>query len=347
MRFIFLIPDFRHGWLPANFDAILRRIPDAAARWLLHRYWAVNTVYGGTLNLMRHCEAARLAGADAVLATISGRDQYGEVLGPGRRLPCIAWEQRRADDVCIVPDYASTLADAVNGPVVVYQQSPLHLKADFKYGRDDLAVWTDSPFMRSKCEALFPGKQVSIVPNVVDESMFRFVPQRQRTEGLLFAFPRKNPEFIDATWDAYSKRGGRFWKLERVSGLPILELAARFREPQAFLASAREEGCALPPQEAMAAGIVVIGRTATGANFSMRDGVTALIAESPDRAADRLLEAESQELREQLAAAGRDFISRYFARAEPLAFWTAQLRHTATRMVGAHGTRGAPSGAIS
>jgi hypothetical protein len=338
MRIVFLIPGLGKGWLPENFDAILRRVRvPAVSRWLLERYWAVTAVSGGTLNLLRHCEVARHAGFDAVMATTSGRDECGEILGAGRRLPFIAWRQRRHDDVCIIPDYASRLADNVRGRMIVYQQSPLQMKTDFDFTREEVSIWTDSPFMLRKCQALFPGKDIPIVPNVVDDAMFPFVPQHQRTPGLLFAYPRKNWEFIDATWRAYKQRGGSYWKLEFVGGLSILQLAARLREPQAFLASAKDEGCALPPQECMAAGVVVIGRSASGANFSMQDGETALIAETPEVAADRLFEAESADLRERLADAGRRHISRYFPGGEPLSFWKDQLRQIARSTPGVQG----------
>jgi hypothetical protein len=348
VRIVFLIPGIRRGLLPEYFEKLTLRMPRAeVARWMLHRYLVTNEVHGGTLNIMRHCEVARQAGFDAVIATTSGRDDYGEVLGPGRQLTCIAWRQRRSDDICVIPDFASRLADDLRGPVIVYQQSPLQLKTDFDFSRPNVSIWTDSPFMLEKCQALYPGKHIPIVPNVVDDALFPYVPQHSRTAGLLFAFPRKNPEFIDATWHAYTSRGGRYWKLERIGGLSIQQLAARFREPQAFLAAARMEGCALPPQECMAAGVVVVGRSAEGANFSMRDGETALIAETPDAAATRLLEAEALSVRERIAAAARQEISRYFPAAEPLAFWQDQFRQMASSVVGAQGTRAGRIGLIS
>jgi hypothetical protein len=339
MRVVFLVPGLREGWFPAMFDAILYRSPRAVGAWMLERYIATNKAHGGTLNLLRHCEMARRAGFDAVIATTSGHDDYGEVLGPGRGLPCISWSKRRPNDICVIPDFVSRLADGLHGRVIVYEQSPLQLKVDFDFTRANVAIWTDSPFMLAKCQAIYPGKDIPIVPNVVDDSLFPFVPQQQRKPGLLFAFPRKNPEFIDATWRAYTARGGRYWQLERVDGLSIQQLAARFREPQAFLAAAQIEGCALPPQEAMAAGIVVIGRSAAGANFNMQDGKTALIAETPEAAAQRLLEAESAELRETIATTARREIARYFPDAEPLSFWKDQFRQMAINEVGAHGTR--------
>jgi hypothetical protein len=346
-RVIFLIPGLAQGWLPVHFDAILRRMPHPAiSRKLLHRYWSVDTVYGGTLNVLRQCEVARQAGFDAVIATTSGRNDYGEVFGPGRQLPFIAWSDRRPVDICVIPDYASRLADDIRGPVVIYQQSPLHLHADFDHDRGNVSIWTDSPFMLARCRALFPGKEIAIVPNVVDNALFPFMPQHLREPGLLFAFPRKNPEFIDATWQAYTARGGRYWRLKQIQGLSIRELAIRFQEPQAFLASAKDEGCALPPQEAMAAGILVIGRSASGANFDMKHRETALVAETPEDAATQLFEAESTLLRERITRQARQYIDRYFPDHEPLSFWKDQLRQIAIREAGAHGNPPASIGEI-
>jgi glycosyltransferase involved in cell wall biosynthesis len=344
---IFLVPDLREGRVACHVDRILRRVSHAAVnRWLLHRYWVVDSVYGGTLNLLRHCEVAQRAGLAAVVATTSGHDGYGDVLGTGRQLPVIAWRERREDDLCIIPDYASRLVDDVHGAVVVYQQSPLHLHRDFDFTRSNVSIWTDSPFMLEKCQAMFPDKDITIVPNVVDATMFPFVPQGLREPGLLFAFPRKNPEFIDATWREYTRRGGSYWRLERVHGLTIQQLAARFREPQAFLASAQVEGCALPPQESMSAGVMVIGRSAAGANFAMRHRETALIAETPEAAADQLFDAEAPALREQITLKAREHIGRFFPEAEPLSFWRAQGRQMAMSDVAAHGNGAGSMGEI-
>jgi glycosyltransferase involved in cell wall biosynthesis len=327
VRVVFLVPALRPRWLNQSLEwshaHLFRRLPRS---WVPPRIVTTDQVSGGTLNIFRHCEVAQLAGAEGVIATTDGKDSYRDVLGSDRRLRFIRWKDRSPDDLCVVPDFASRLTDQVEGPAVVYEQSPLQVRRDFLASRPTVRIWTDSPYMQQLCEAAFPEKPIQIVPNVVDDRMFPFVPQRERQPGLLFAFPRKNPDFIAETLREYHELGGRYWKLELIHGLSIQELARRFREPQAFLASAQDEGCALPPQEAMAAGIVVIGRTAKGANFSMEDGHTALTAETPFAAAQRLLDAESPELRDRVSLAGRELISRFFPGAEPLAFWRETLR---------------------
>lgn len=326
MRLVFLIPSLRRDHLSRTWAYFAARVRSGRIRrWALSQQWSVAEVYGGTLNILRHAAVAEAAGAEVVVATTDGRDAYGDLLGRGRRFAFIRWDARRDTDVCIVPDFVSRLADTVRGRVVVYQQSPLHLKADFDFRRPGVAVWTDSPFMLRLCQQAFPGLEIPIVPNVVDDRLFDYVPQSQRTRGLLFAFPRKNPEFIEETWRRYQQGGGNYWQLEPVSGLGIAELARRFREPQAFLASAANEGCALPPQEAMAAGIAVLGRTANGANFCMQDGHTSLNAGTPEEAADCLRRLEDPVLRERLAVAAREFISRFFPDAEPRRFWEARI----------------------
>lgn len=328
MRVVFLIPALRRNRGARILSSLIEKMsPGRLGRWAMSCSCSVDQVWGGTLNIFRHGDAARRAGADVVFATTDGVDSYGDVFGDGRRYSFIRWRDRRETDLCIVPDYMSRLIDDVHGPVVAYEQSPLQLNADFEFRRENVQIWTDSPFMRTLCEATFPGKAITIVPNVVDEALFPFIPQSARTPGLIFAFPRKNPEFISATRRCYAELGGSYWNFELIDALSITQLAARFREPQAFLASARNEGCALPPQEAMAAGIVVVGRTAGGANFCMQEGVTSLNAETPDAAARRLVELESAALRERLAAAGRSYISRFLPDAQPLDFWTSVWRH--------------------
>lgn len=331
VRLVFLIPALRRDRVSRAWSYFAgRKAPGRLGRWALSRQWSVSQVWGGTLNILRHAAVAEAvgvgaAGVEVVVATTDGRDSYGDVFGDGRRFRFIRWNERRDTDVCIIPDFVSRLADEVRGRVVVYQQSPLHLKVDFDYRRPGVSVWTDSPFMLALCRKAFPGLDIPIVPNVVDDRLFPYVPQSQRKQGLLFAFPRKNPEFIEETWERYRRDGGAYWRLEAVTGLSIAALALRFREPQAFLASAANEGCALPPQEAMAAGIAVLGRTANGANFCMQDGLTSLNAETPEEAAACLRRLEDPVLRERLTLAAHDFISRYFPDAEPRRYWEARI----------------------
>jgi glycosyltransferase involved in cell wall biosynthesis len=326
MRFVFLVADLetRKSWF--QMQSLIRRLRlYSLDYWLELKFMRVNQVFGGTLNIMRHCSVARSCGADAVLATMSGRDSYGDRGLPG--LPYISWHDRQPDDVCIVPDIVTGLVDSIAGPVIVYLQSPNFVRADFDFRDPRIQLWTDSPFMLEICQKVYPGKEIRIAPNIIDNRVFPFIPQSQREAGLIFAFPRKNPEYINATEKYYAEMGGKYWQFERVDGLTIQELAMEFRRPQAFLASAEVEGCALPPQESMASGIVVVGRNARGANFCMEHRETAMIADTPEAAARCLLELENSELRELLAENAHQAIKRYFPSEEPAEFWQQVIRH--------------------
>ncbi|NJM95210.1 MAG: glycosyltransferase [Acaryochloridaceae cyanobacterium CSU_5_19] len=326
MRFIFLIPDLRQEKSWSLLEKAIHRFPgDGIANWALRRWLYVNEVHGGTMNIMRHCWVARSCGAEAVLATMSGKDSYGDVFGLQRHLPVIPWQDRRPEDICIVPDFVSQLIEDVQGVAIAYQQSPLQIKNDFDYRRNSVILWTDSPLMQTVCRQAYPGKQSIIVPNIVDSDLFSFIPQAQREQGLLFAFPRKGPDFIKETQAAYQQQGGQFWHFELIDGLPLKALVQEFRRPQAFLASAVYEGCALPPQEAMAAGIVVVGKTARGANFCMKNGKTALTGETPIEVAQCLIALENAERREQLTKNAYTYIQRYFPENEPTQFWRKTL----------------------
>jgi hypothetical protein len=261
---------------------------------------------------------------DVVLATPRGLDTYREFKIVD--FPFIRWSDRRPDDVCLIPDFCTGLVDDIEGPVIVYLQSPLFLYPNFDYLRPKVRLWTDSPFMLEKCRATWPGKEITIVPNVVDNVQFPFRPQSQREPGLVFAFPRKGPEFIEATRAAYASQGGSYWHFELIDGLPLPELARQMQRPQVFLASAEVEGCALPPQESMAAGIVVVGKSARGANFAMEHRRTAMVAETPEAAAASLRELEDATLRETIAKNAHALISRYFPDGEPAELWRSTLR---------------------
>jgi len=318
VRLVFLIPDLRRD-LAERVRARISRFP-VIKRWTHTSPLCTTKVFGGTLNLMRHCALARKLGADAVLATQSGEDHYGEEFGIGR-LPTIRWGDRRNEDVCVIPDVYSSLIDQVAGTAVAYLQHPKQTRSNFDYTREDVFIWTDSAPMLSVCKATYPGKPVTVIPNIVDPEAFPFIPQPQRRERELVALPRKGSDFIDEVFARYRDLGGRFWQLERVHGLPFREYTARMRTPQVFLASADVEGCALPPQECMAAGIVVLGKNADGANFCMQHEETAIVAESVTDAAEGLRLLEDPERRDSLSRAGHRYIRRFFPECEPTEFW--------------------------
>jgi hypothetical protein len=332
MRLVFLVPDLNQeglakravdfiGRRPGLFSAT-RLLPPIRDK-LVHPRLHTPIAWGGTLNIMRHAALARSLGVEAVLASPSGRDTYGRFNIVD--VPFIRWSKRRDDDVVVVPDIVSELADDVRGRVIVYLQAPPYVRANFDHRHPRVRLWTDSPFMLEKCVAVFPGVPIAIVPNIVDDAVFRFRPQSERERGLVFAFPRKGPEFIEATRARYAESGGTFWRFELVDGLSLLELAREMERPQAFLASADVEGCALPPQECMAAGIVVVGKSARGANFSMKHRSMAMVAETPEEAAACLRDLEDLELRERIARTAHDFIARYFPTNEPTEFWRGIL----------------------
>lgn len=331
MRIVFLIPDLKQGWFWETLEATLSRKP-RLANWSLRRWLYVTEVYGGTMNIMRHCWVARQCGADAMLATMSGQNNYGDVFGVKRPLPFMAWKDRRPDDICLVPDYATQLIKDVDGVAIAYEQSPLQTKTDFDYRSDRVLLWTDSDLMQGVCAQNYPGKPTEIVPNIVDKELFPFIPQAQREEGLIFAFPRKGKDFILETQTLYQQQGGSFWRFELIDGISLQALTQQFRRPQSFLASANFEGCALPPQEAMAAGIVVVGKTARGANFCMEQGKTALTGETPEEVVQCLFQLEDETLRNTLAQNGYDYISQYFPEGKPAQFWQQKLEHFAAHL---------------
>jgi len=333
MRILFLIPELAQDDPRNRLAAFLNRnqrlyrfppLLPLFRRLVVHHTLYVDVTFGGTLNIMRHCALVRSMGVEAALVTPTGRDTYGEANIV--TVPLLSWRDIRDDDVCMVPDFCSELADDLRGPVIVYLQAPYLVRNDFDYRPARVRLWTDSPFMLEKCRAVFPGKEIPIVPNIVDPQTFSFRPQSEREPGLLFAFPRKGADFIEATREHYARLGGSYWRFQLIDGLPLFELARQMQRPQAFLASGEVEGCALPPQESMAAGIVVVGRSARGANFAMEHRRTAMVAETPEAAAECLREIEDAGLRDELSRNGHAFISRYFPEGEPLAHWRATLR---------------------
>jgi hypothetical protein len=325
MRFVFLTADLetRPTWWQVQ-DTLGRLKLRGIQRYLDLKFVRVGQVFGGTLNLMRHCQVAQNCGAEAVLATMSGRDTYGDKGVAG--LSYISWHDRRPDDICIVPDFVTSLIGQVKGSAIAYLQNPLFVKADFNFRSDRVTLWTDSPLMLEICQKTYLNRPIQIVPNIIDNIQFPFIPQSDREAGLIFAFPRKGKDYIDATQQCYESMGGKYWRFERIDGLSIQELAQQFRRPQAFLASADIEGCALPPQESMASGIVVVGKDARGANFCMADRETAMIADTPEAAARSLLELENSDLRERIAQNAYRAIKRYFPHEEPTAFWRETIR---------------------
>lgn len=285
----------------------------------LTQMWTTS-ISGGTLNIMRHCMAAKAAGLESYMVSASGHNTYAGIDGVPQ-LPFLRYEDRKPTDVCVYTDIFSWLVPDSGCFAIVYEQSPRFIHNDFDHRSSKVMVWTDSDYMHTLCERAYPGIAIDIVPNIVDHKLFRFVPQSMRKAGELIAFPRKGAEFIDATLAAYRTLGGTFWQLHKVDGLTIGQLGRRFRTPQAFLASADVEGCALPPQECMASGILVIGKNANGANFVMQHEKTALVANTPEEAAIMLKRAEDHELRTRLTQEGYNAIKRYFFDGDPAILW--------------------------
>ncbi|MCX5660739.1 MAG: glycosyltransferase [Planctomycetota bacterium] len=321
MRVVFLVPDLDNGPIAQMRHKLMQ---SKARRFMPKPPMSVNATFGGTLNIMRHAAVVRdlgkELGVEAVLATESGKDTYTDKWGI-RGLKYIAWADLAKGDVALIPDLYVPIIDKLKNVAIAYLQAPTQLHRPFEYKRPNVHLWTDSPFMVEKVHKAYPGKEPVIIPNVVDSGMFPFIPQEKRKAGSLFVFPRKGPDFIDATVKAYAAMGGTYWKPEWVDGVTIHELAMKMREPQAFLASADSEGCALPPQECMAGGIVVVGKHAQGANFCMVHGETSLIANTPEEAAKCLRDAEDAGLRTRLAENGYKAISRFFPQAEPSQVW--------------------------
>jgi glycosyltransferase involved in cell wall biosynthesis len=321
MRILFLIPELIHRDPLGRALRVLRHQAHRPLlrRWLIHRGFYADTAFGGTLNIMRHCALVRSLGVETALVTARGVDTYGDFNIV--QIPFMRWSDVRPDDVCVVPDFCTDLIDKLRGPIIAYLQIPTLVFNNFDYMDPRVRLWTDSPFMVRRCEEVYPGKAISIVPNVIDPKTFPFRRQSEREPGLLMAFPRKGPEYIRATREHYERLGGKYWRFEEIDGIPLFELARRMQRPQAFLASADVEGCALPPQECMACGIVVVGKNARGANFSMEHRKTAMVADTPLAAAEGLLEIEDAELRQSIADNGHAFISRYFPENEPAQHW--------------------------
>lgn len=293
-RFLFLIPDER-----------------AAPR-------------GGIMNIVRHADVARSLGTETAIATYTGRDAHGKKWFRHEQ-PVVKWSDRRPDDVCLIADLYSEQVNEHSGPCIVYEQVPIQIHKNFDYMRDNVQIWTDSPFMLELCQAAYPGKDIPIVPNVVDDRMFPFTPQDQKQRGLMIVFPRKGKDFIKAVFKLYKKQGGRYWKPKALNKMRLDKMAEVFCQAEAFLASAEMEGCALPPQEAMSAGVVVVGKSAKGANFSMQHDETALISESVEGTVESFFRLEEPELRARLSKAGHEFISRYHPHREPADFWRRVL----------------------
>jgi len=279
---------------------------------------------GGIMNIVRHCTLARQLGADVVLATDSGSDRHSRDWFR-HQVPFIPWRERKHEDICVIPDIFTDRVGTVEGPCIVYMQSPVWLRQNFDYTRDNLWIWTDSPIMLRKCQQLYPGKEIPMVPNIVDNDSFPFIPQKVRKEGMIIVFPRKGPDFIKQVFTKYHNIGGKYWKPKVIDRMPFEKMALVFRQAQAFLASADAEGCALPPQESMAAGVVVVGKNANGANYCMQHGQTALVGDTAEVVAKYLCELEMLSIREFLATTAFEFIKQFFPNGQPTQFWQTIL----------------------
>jgi glycosyltransferase involved in cell wall biosynthesis len=197
------------------------------------------------------------------------------------------------------------------GQSVVHQLSP--------YGMPDcigsIVVSEDS---RQYLEFAFPGHRVFRIHNSIDPSVF-FPPAGGRKNRLIALMPRKSSHDAAQVLNLLRGRGNlRGFDFAVIQGKSEAETAQSLRDSMIFLSFSTQEGCPMPPLEAMACGCLTIGYDGRGGKeyFDARHaivveqqdviGFTATVEQTIDRLENRDVALE------QLVLAATQFVARTY-----------------------------------
>lgn len=230
--------------------------------------WPAHEVTGGIKIAFKHVEILRELGYEAIVATTDGqRPKWFETPLEVHRLD----ELRPASDILVLPEnYSRLLKEFANWPnrkVVLFQGLLLGLRGlagqrcYSDYGVTHLLCAGHQA--ADYCRIRFPKLALTIVPVVVDGTVFR--PQQQKLLQIAY-LPRKRPgeaAFIVDLFRALEQSEPAVGWVE-INNVTERELANALAPAALYLALPRLETCGLTTLEAMACGCVCVGFTGGG-----------------------------------------------------------------------------------
>lgn len=258
-------------------------------------------VAGGQKVILRHVEALRALGFDAVV-----RRNPTNVMPQAyaHAAPVEVGTPFRPDDVLVVPTDAPNALAAVGtlpNRSLVFCQGHI----DFMVvGRAAVMAWPKGrtpaflaigPTVAASLTRAWPDATVDVVPAFADERLFRPNPSDRpdRTHAVA-AIPRKRPFELRAIRGflaaCHPRHAETPWAL--IENAPETEVARALASASVFLSLSRLEGLGLTPLEAMASGALVAGFPGVGGrDFATPDNGFWAPDDDVEAAADALAQA--------------------------------------------------------
>jgi len=226
-------------------------------------------IQGGKKMIVRHVEALRELGFDAVLWT---NEAPGALDWLEHSVPVEHSTELNGDDLLVLPEDVPEALGVAAGRAnrtVIFCQSPFRLATvglpaldRFPAGRAP-AFMVVGPMLRDLVRRLYPAADVALVPCFADERMFR--PCGPVGEAIVGS-PRKRPGEAAAIRELFPRlhprHADRPWRM--VEDAPEREVAAAFAASPLFLSLSRLESVGMTPLEAMASGCVCAGFLGVG-----------------------------------------------------------------------------------
>jgi hypothetical protein len=226
-------------------------------------------IAGGQKMILRHVEALRDLGFDAVLWRLAANVMPSWL---DHRVPVEVDSAFRPDDVLVVPSDAPNAIRHLAGlqqRAIVFCQNQYSFAA-VGLGPVDLLAARGAPSFitpgRTCGEAvrrLYPEADVEVIPCFVDERIFK--PGQAARPAVAYS-PRKRPTEAQAIRGFLSKHRPEHAALAwtRIENARETEVAQMLAASSVFLSLSRFESVGMTPLEAMAAGCVCAGFTGLG-----------------------------------------------------------------------------------
>jgi len=239
------------------------------AERIVYLSWPAREIAGGIKLVFRHVEVLQEAGIEAVIATPDGQP-------PGwfqTEVPVLNVADLRSDeDVLVFPEnHCNLLRQFAECPnrKLVFCQNPFMVFRGLGGARDYAdfgvtAVLCEGRLTAEFCQRRFPSMPISLVPVVIDRSLFHFHGEKRMQ--IAFA-PRKRPLEVAFVRDLFRAENPECSSVPwvEISGVSEQQVARILKDSAVYLSLSRFESVSLSILEAMACGCTVAGFTGFGA----------------------------------------------------------------------------------
>jgi glycosyltransferase involved in cell wall biosynthesis len=198
--------------------------------------------------------------------------------------PAEAWPPKTSD-ILLVPElFIWQFASMAPGvPKVVFNQNAYQTFRGQSVTHHVLPYWQPdciasivvSEDSRRYLEFAFPGHSVFRVHNSIDPALFHFQSEKKRQIAFM---PRKNGHNVAQVVNLLNCRGKlNGFELIPIEGKSEAEVARILGDSMIFLSFSTQEGCPMPPLEAMACGCITVGYDGFGGSEYFNRGHAVIV----------------------------------------------------------------------